>query len=267
MYTERHMPPDLHDHLTGNISADLTQPSSARALRQSLKETQAHDTHLRLYLQFGQQLFTQGWNIGTANSLLHALCHLISAQHAVLAIENMGKLVIFTQIGQTLPVGARIPMMGILAQTLKNPVQFNAHENKNTALWTHGDTAHHECLIPLALGQHGKGIIALSGKKLLLGLAETEALHAVAGLTALAIAQHQGPVRSEADQSILATLTPREREILALLPAGLSNNELGLKLGIAAGTAKIHVERVLNKLGVKDRTQAAVKAIELGYKS
>ncbi len=261
------MSTDLPDHLTQNLPEGLAQPSSARALRQSLKETQAYDTHLRLYLQFGQQLFTQGWSVGTANSLLHSLCHLISAQHAVLAIENMGKLVIFTQIGQTLPVGARIPMMGILAQTLKNPVQFTVHENKNTALWTHADSTHHECLIPIALGQHGKGIIALSGKKLLLGHSEIEALHAVSGLTALAIAQHQGPVRTEADQSILATLTPREREILALLPSGLSNNELGLKLGIASGTAKIHVERVLNKLGVKDRTQAAVKAIELGYKS
>lgn len=263
MYTERHMPTDLSD----NTTEQLAQPSSARALRQSLKETQAHDTHLRLYLQFGQQLFSQGWNASTANSLLHALCHLVSAQHALLAIENMGKLVIFTQIGQTLPVGARIPMMGILAQVLKNPVQFSVHENKNTALWTHNEAAQHECLIPVALGQHGKGIIALSGKKLLLGMAETEALQAISGLVGLAISQHQGPVRSEADQSILATLTPREREILALLPAGLSNNELGLKLGIASGTAKIHVERVLNKLGVKDRTQAAVKAIELGYKS
>lgn len=267
MYTERHMPTDLPDNLSDNAPVTQAQPSSARALRQSLKETQAHDTHLRLYLQFGQQLFSQGWSVSTANSLLHALCHLCSAQHAVLATENMGKLVIFTQIGQTLPVGARIPMMGILAQILKNPVQFGVHQNKNTALWTHNDLSHHECLIPLALGQHGKGIIALSGKKLLLGEAEIDALHAVSGLGALAIAQHQGPVRSEADQSILATLTPREREILALLPAGLSNNELGVKLGIAAGTAKIHVERVLNKLGVKDRTQAAVKAIELGYKS
>jgi len=259
VYTEWHMPTDLSDHAMHHVSA--------RALRQSLKATQAHDTHLRLYLQLGQQLFNQGWNISTANNLLHSLCQLISAQHAVLAIENMGKLLIFTQIGQTLPVGARIPMMGILAQTLKNPVQFNVHENKNTALWTHGDSTHHECLIPIALNQHGKGLIALSGKSLLLGIAEAEALHAISGLIALAISQHQGPVRSEADQSILATLTPREREILALLPSGLSNNELGIKLGIASGTAKIHVERVLNKLGVKDRTQAAVKAIELGYKS
>lgn len=259
MYTIRHMPSDLQDN--------LSQPVSARALRQSLKETQANDSHLRLYLNLGQQLFTYGWNVSAASNLLHALCNLLSAQHAMLAIENSGKLVIFTQVGQTLPVGARIPMMGILAMMLKNPVQFNIYENKNTQLWTHGDAAHHECLIPVALGQHGKGMIALSGKRLMLNQPEREALHAVSGLVAMAIAQHQGPARTEADLSILETLTPREREILALLPAGLSNNELGEKLGIASGTAKIHVERILNKLGVKDRTQAAVKAVELGYKS
>jgi DNA-binding CsgD family transcriptional regulator len=253
--------------MPSDLQENLIQPSSARALRQSLKETQANDTHLRLYLNFGQQLFTYGWSVSAATSLLHSLCNLLSAQHAVLAIENSGKLVIYTQIGQTLPVGARIPMMGILAMMLKNPVQFSVYENKNTQLWTHGDLQHHECLIPIALGQHGKGLIALSGKKLVLNHAEIEALQAISGLIALAISQHQGPVRSEADLSILETLTPREREILALLPAGLSNNELGVKLGIASGTAKIHVERILNKLGVKDRTQAAVKAVELGYKS
>lgn len=243
------------------------QPTSARALRESLKKTQANDTHLRLYLNFGQQLFEYGWGEATASSLLQSLCTLVSAQHALLAIENSGKLVVFNQVGQTLPVGSRIPMMGILAMMLKNPVQFTLYENKGTQLWTHGDASHHECLIPLALGKHGKGVIGFSGKKLTLESAEFETLQAFAGLVGLAISQHQGPARSEGDQTILETLTPREREILALLPSGLSNNELGTKLGIASGTAKIHVERILNKLGVKDRTQAAVKAVELGYRS
>lgn len=252
------MPNDLPDN--------LEQPTSARALRQSLKQTQANDTHLRLYLNLGQQLFEHGWGTVTASNLLHSLCTLLSAQHALLAIESSGKLIVFTNVGQSLPIGARIPMMGILAMTLKNPVNFALYENKNTQLWTHGDTNHHECLIPLALNHHGVGMIALSGKKLTLNPAEIESLQAVAGMIGLAISQHQNPARSEADQTILETLTPREREILALLPSGLSNNELGAKLGIAPGTAKIHVERVLSKLGVKDRTQAAVKAVELGYK-
>ncbi len=252
------------DHSEDN---QITQPTSARALRESLKQTQANDSHLRLYLNLGQHFFEHGWGLGASSTLLQSLCTLLSAQHALLAIESSGKLVVYNQVGQTLPIGTRIPMMGILALMLKNPVHFALYENKNAQLWTHGDIHHHDCLIPIALGQHGKGVIALSGKKLTLTSAEIETLQALAGLIGLAISQHQGPIRSEVDQTILETLTPREREIFALLPSGLSNNELGAKLGIAPGTAKIHVERVLNKLGVKDRTQAAVKAVELGYKS
>ncbi|UXY13758.1 response regulator transcription factor [Chitiniphilus purpureus] len=59
-------------------------------------------------------------------------------------------------------------------------------------------------------------------------------------------------------------LTDREREVLALIVAGLSNREIGERLGIAAGTAKVHVERILGKLAVTDRTQAAVRALALG---
>lgn len=253
--------------MKNDILNHLEQPTSARVLRKSLKQIQANDTHMRTYLSLGQALFENGWDLNTASDLLRSICTLLSAQHALLAIESSGKLVVFNQTGQTLPVGARVPMMGILAMMLKNPVQFALYENKGTQLWTHGDISHHECLIPLALGKHGKGIIGLSGKKLTLESAEIETLQALAGLIGLAISQHQGPLRSEVDQTILETLTPREREIFALLPSGLSNNELGAKLGIATGTAKIHVERILNKLGVKDRTQAAVKAVELGYKS
>lgn len=259
MYTERHMPNDLHEK--------TDYAGSARELRSSLKQIQANDSHLRVYTQLGHQLFSQGWSPATANGLLQSLCSLLSAQHALLAVENTGKLIIYSQVGQTLPAGARVPMLGILASMLKNPVHFAVYENKSTQLWTHGDSTMHECLIPLAIGQHAKGLIGLCGKKLTLSAAELDALNAAAGITALAISQQQGITRSEADLSMLDTLTPREREILALLPSGLSNSELGKKLGIAPGTAKIHVERVFYKLGVKDRTQAAVKAVELGYSS
>ena len=259
MYTEWHMQSQSID--------PLNPPASARALRDSLKHSQANDAHLRIYLQFGQQLFNDGWQSHAALNLLQGLSGLLSAQHALLAIEQSGKLLVHCQIGLTMPIGSRIPMMGSLAMVLKNPVQFALHENRKPSLWTHGESDQHDCIVPIALGHHGQGIMAFSGKKLLLNPSEVDALQTFAGLLGLAMSQHQGPVRSEADLSVLATLTPREREILALLPAGLSNNELAAKLGIASGTAKIHVERVLNKLGVKDRTKAAVKAIELGYKS
>jgi DNA-binding NarL/FixJ family response regulator len=59
-------------------------------------------------------------------------------------------------------------------------------------------------------------------------------------------------------------LTEREREVLALLARGASNREISEALYIASGTVKNHLSNILGKLGVRDRTQAALKARELG---
>ncbi len=59
-------------------------------------------------------------------------------------------------------------------------------------------------------------------------------------------------------------LTERERQVLGLVAGGFSNREIGEKLGIATGTVKAHVERVIGKLGAADRTQAAVRGIAIG---
>jgi NarL family two-component system response regulator LiaR len=59
-------------------------------------------------------------------------------------------------------------------------------------------------------------------------------------------------------------LTPREREVLALVARGLANKRIAQELGIAEKTVKIHVSRVLHKLGVADRTQAALYAVREG---
>lgn len=62
----------------------------------------------------------------------------------------------------------------------------------------------------------------------------------------------------------LSRLTAREREVLALIAAGMTNKAIGRALDISPATAKAHVERILAKLGVADRTQAAVLAAKLG---
>jgi DNA-binding NarL/FixJ family response regulator len=59
-------------------------------------------------------------------------------------------------------------------------------------------------------------------------------------------------------------LTRREREVLELIAAGRSNKRIALELGIAEKTVKTHVGHVLAKLGVADRTQAAVLAVQRG---
>lgn len=59
-------------------------------------------------------------------------------------------------------------------------------------------------------------------------------------------------------------LSERELAVLKLLAGGCSNKEIGSRLNIAEGTVKNHMTNVLGKLGVLDRTQAALKARELG---
>ena len=61
-----------------------------------------------------------------------------------------------------------------------------------------------------------------------------------------------------------AQLTPREEEVLALIARGLSNKRIAFQLGLSEKTVKTHVAHVLSKLGVADRTQAAVYAVRTG---
>ena len=59
-------------------------------------------------------------------------------------------------------------------------------------------------------------------------------------------------------------MTLRELEVLKLVALGKTNQEIAEGLFISKATAKVHVRRVIAKLGVSDRTQAVVRALELG---
>jgi len=64
--------------------------------------------------------------------------------------------------------------------------------------------------------------------------------------------------------ALLSTLTDRERAVFARLAAGLSNREIAGEMHLSQGTVKIHVGRILAKLGLRDRVQAVVLAYESG---
>lgn len=74
--------------------------------------------------------------------------------------------------------------------------------------------------------------------------------------------QAEKPISSP--EVLAGTLTPRELEVLRLLTIGKRNREIAHEMMISLSTVKRHVEHIIAKLGASDRTQAAVKAIELG---
>jgi len=64
--------------------------------------------------------------------------------------------------------------------------------------------------------------------------------------------------------AVLAQLTPRQVDVLAMLRKGKSNKEIGRELNLAEITVKMHVTAILKALGVQNRTQAAIMAEQLG---
>ena len=59
-------------------------------------------------------------------------------------------------------------------------------------------------------------------------------------------------------------LSPKEMETLRLIASGKTNRQIAKELMVSLSTVKTHVQRIIRKLGVSDRTQASVKALEMG---
>ncbi len=87
----------------------------------------------------------------------------------------------------------------------------------------------------------------------------------VAELTRLSSGALQPMQRPAGD--LVEPLSEREREILALLAEGLTNREIAARLYLAEGTVRNYVTAILDKIGARDRTQAALRAKELGLLS
>ncbi|WP_329051549.1 response regulator transcription factor [Amycolatopsis sp. NBC_01488] len=124
--------------------------------------------------------------------------------------------------------------------------------------------------IERALGLGAGGFLLKSGdpRELLAGI------HAVADGAAFlspkvaqrVIARLSGGrlARAAAAREKVAVLTPREREVLTLVGAGLSNADIAAKMFVVEGTVKAHVSTILTRLGAKNRVQAAITAYEAG---
>jgi len=84
------------------------------------------------------------------------------------------------------------------------------------------------------------------------------------GVTRRLIAEFAGRAKTPSLPRRLEALTEREREVMALVGAGLSNEEIATQLFVSPATAKTHVSRAMVKLGARDRAQLVVFAYEAG---
>ncbi len=95
-------------------------------------------------------------------------------------------------------------------------------------------------------------------------VAAGEALLAPSVTRTLIAAFAAQPRRAQTPPAVLAALTEREREVVALVAGGLSNDEIAEKLVITPATAKTHVSRAMGKVDARDRAQLVVVAYETG---
>jgi two-component system, NarL family, response regulator len=145
----------------------------------------------------------------------------------------------------------RLPGMSGL-EALRAIRRIDAHAKSIVLTTYEGDEDIHQALAAGALGYIIKG---MSHERLVDALRKVQS-----GLRFLP----PPIVRSLADRTPNSDLSPREREVLSLMAHGKSNKEIANELGITEATVKCHVSVILLRLGVTDRTQAVIAALQRG---
>jgi ATP/maltotriose-dependent transcriptional regulator MalT len=125
-------------------------------------------------------------------------------------------------------------------------------------------------LLALSLGaQHGYQRIFLGESKPMKSMLQRVVQHGEASVYVRQLLEaFQQPARASAATlprgALIESLTGREQEVLRLMAAGLSNPEIAVELYLSLNTIKTHTRGIFGKLGVSNRTQATVRARELG---
>jgi two-component system NarL family response regulator len=122
----------------------------------------------------------------------------------------------------------------------------------------------------IAAGAHGYCLKGIAAEALILAMRSVVAgaswwdQTAMKEIRAVFQEPHPAPIVSTAIEALENPLTRREQEILALMATGRSNQEIAKALYITPGTVRVHVHAILQKLEVRDRTQAAILALQKG---
>lgn len=266
-------------HSTSAISMHSTTPSrspilssdSARVTRSRYRLGESSTARWRLLIDAAAVLADDGARPAALSTVLgKALAFLSLEDGALLQAQGDGLFVRAAQ-GPVSPAGARVtPTHTLLAAMQHNQQAVLVRQDVVSALRISRERqAGLEVLVPLRVDDKNRGILALLGGAGALppSAEDLATLQALATLLASVLATSAQMARAaQPDLAALRNLlTPRELQVFALLPSGMTNAAMGEQLGIAAGTVKVHVERILHKLDLGDRTQAAVRAADFGF--
>lgn len=239
---------------------DMTDsaPQPAWALRHALRQDVADRARWTALARAGQRLQQALEPAQALDALLDEALMVLGAQHGAVLGTRERRWTVLAARGQAMPPGASVPA----------PIDPAGVQVTGVASWLlrQAQAGLQAVEVPVPGPRGPLGRICMAAR----AAPPRDDLDSLAVLAALAAGWIHDPARGAPRRARrggdprLALLTERERQVLALLGRGLSNAALGRELGIAAGTVKTHVERILHKLEVADRTQAAVFASQHG---
>lgn len=240
----------------------------ARDLRGRFREAEREGSRLRMLRESCAAMADETSPRAALRATLQQVLRFLACDAGVVLGHEPGAFTVQATSGAALPVGARVPAGSVLTAALQAPVQVRERVGSSLRVGTRAVAL--EVLVALRVHGEPVGLLATSSARAVAvpDAEDLATLQALGAVLALAVDRRPVPKAARAARrdaaAAIARLTPREQQVLALLPRGASNAEIGDQLGIATGTAKVHVERILHKLGLGDRTQAAVRAAEWG---
>lgn len=130
------------------------------------------------------------------------------------------------------------------------------------------DESDEPLLAAMKLGASGFLIKSAAGEEIIRVIRAAAAGESVMpdGIVTRALALYRDSARQHETQALLESLTPREREILALMTRGTDNRTVAERLQISYATVRTHVRSILAKLGARSQLEAVAKAREWGFR-
>lgn len=202
-----------------------------------------------------------------ATDLLRLCVGMLGCQHACLLSYQTGRLQCMAGLGNAPPTQLKMPVYRPLQALLKAPAHPMWRQPvEQPWVFMQGDYDY-EWMLPLQYAGHVTGLLCFAANTASTTHLNDElkrTMHSIASMIA-GLWSDPTPKRKLNEHALreLQQLSPREQEIMALLPKGMNNQRIADHLGIGRGTVKTHIEHILHKLQLEDRAQAAARAVEL----